>query len=193
MNKTKGFTALLCAAAMLFAFASCKNDSDDDDSTPASSSSTSTATNTSTNGSTGNGSASTGSTTTANTTTVYVYDDGKGDVSTVTLYANNTFVCHEYESFEDSGVNVVLDLDMISGTYTGNSASDGTIKLTTLKSSESDDEIATAIKNAVNAGKTSITITNADLPLQSVSTPQTVTGTIVSGTLVVGGTAYTKQ
>ena len=190
MNKTKGLTALLCAVAMLFAFASCKNDSDDDDSTPASSSSTSTST---TNGSNGTGSASTGSTTTANTTTVYVYDDGKGDVSTVTLYANNTFVCHEYESFEDSGVNVVLDLDMISGTYTGNSASDGTIKLTTLKSSESDDEIATAIQNAVNAGKTSVTITNADLPLQSVSTPQTVTGTIVSGTLFVEGTAYTKQ
>ncbi len=98
-----------------------------------------------------------------------------GVYGTYKFYADKTFVCHAKYSDVASGITFNLDLDFISGTYTGDPATDGTVTLTATKEADLDSlEDTTSILSvaALLKGETNISITNKELPLRDI-TPKT--------------------
>ena len=117
--------------------------------------------------------------------TVAVYKDSEAttdEYEAITFYSDKTFVQHVYykQVDSDSGFTLTVSLDVATGTYSGDPTKDGTVTCTVTKevdeSSMSEATLA-ATMEALSAGKTSLSITNADVPLKAV-TPYEITATI---------------
>ena len=115
------------------------------------------------------------------------------------FYSDKTFIAHAKYSDVVSGFSVSMDLDALAGTYTGDPSKDGVITLTKTKEIADLDESTGQILfiAALQRGETSISITNKEAPLKSV-TPETKTITISGGTFTVveddgESVTYTRQ
>lgn len=108
--------------------------------------------------------------------TVAVYKDSEATADsyeTITFFSDNTVKGHLYEKHTEEGFSVITDFDTFVGTYTGNPNADGTVKITVTKmvneENVSDEDMVKKIEAAATAGKTSLTFTNSDFPLEAVS------------------------
>lgn len=125
--------------------------------------------------------------------TVAVYKDTESGVKTVTFYPDKTFKVHVNGEQSESGVKLVFDFDFMTGTYTGAPDADGEIVLTVVKSVIYEANLARKVADAVAAGKTSVTFTNADYPLENVENAEPVTLTVANGLVTFDGTEYKRQ
>ena len=101
---------------------------------------------------------------------------------TLTCYKNGTWVCH----VNDSQNGMEADMDMAKGTYTGNPAEDGACTVT--KTHEID-EGAWMSAIIMNTPK----ITNAEVPLVALDTPETETINIANGSFAFDEDTYTRR
>mgnify|MGYP007102019923 FL=1 len=146
MKKINKFLSVLVASLAIgfvaTSFIACSNDDDDDD----------------------------------DVSTVAVYKDSEAtdtDYETVTFYSDNTVKGHVYSESVEDGFSLIVNLDTFIGTYTGDPTSDGTVKITVSKMVDEDsideEQLMNKVLTAVQAGKTSLTVTNSDFPLVEVS------------------------
>ena len=108
--------------------------------------------------------------------TVAVYKDSEATADsyeTITFFSDNTVKGHSYEKHTEEGFSVIADMDDFVGTYTGNPNADGTVKITVTKmvneDAVSEEDMKKKCEAAAAAGKTSLTFTNSDFPLEAVS------------------------
>lgn len=125
--------------------------------------------------------------------TVAVYKDTEDGTETVTFYPDKTFKVHVNGEQSESGVKLVFDFDFMTGTYTGAPDADGEIVLTVVKSVIYEANLARKVADAVAAGKTSVTLTNADYLLVDVENAEPVTLTVANGLVTFDGTEYKRQ
>ncbi|MBP5451615.1 MAG: hypothetical protein J6Y16_05215 [Treponema sp.] len=108
---------------------------------------------------------------------------------------NSTVVVHaSYEDNSDPQIRVLYDYDQSVGTYTGNPEQDGNVVITTTKVAGMSSgglnpnvisraaTASAAVQEKINTAKTNemdyVVITNEEIPLEEVVTPQSVTITI---------------
>ena len=114
------------------------------------------------------------------------------------FYSDKTFIAHAKYSDVQSGFSISMDLDGLAGTYTGEPSKDGVITLTKTKEiADLESTVQVLFIAALQRGETSISITNKEAPLKSV-TPETKTITISGGTFTVidddgESVTYTRQ
>ena len=110
--------------------------------------------------------------------TVAVYKDSEATADsyeTITFFSDNTVKGHSYEKYTEEGFSIIIitDFDTFVGTYTGNPTADGTVKITVSKMINEDavteEDMEKKCEAAYAAGKTSLTFTNSDFPLEAVS------------------------
>lgn len=129
--------------------------------------------------------------------TVAVYKDTEDGTETVTFYSDKTFKVHVNGEESEAGFKMVFDFDAMTGTYTGAPESDGDVVLTIAKAvnedAMSESAIMQKVMTAAQAGKTSVTFTNADYPLENVENAEPVTLTVANGLVTFDGTEYKRQ
>ena len=170
MKAIKKILALsLATAGLLLGFASCDDDDDDD------------------------------------VSTVAVFksaeydDDGAKAVDTVTFYDDKTFEIHYDAKEVADGFTIVWSMTSVKGTYEGNPAADGEVKITCKKwvddSETTEDAAIKKVLAAAESGKTTITLTNEDFPLVDAEDGATDTVTVSGGkyTDEDEGLVYTRQ
>ena len=82
---------------------------------------------------------------------------------TITCYSDNTFTIHEYNVKQMLWIKAVTNLDIYSGTYTGDPSKDGTVKIHATKMA--DVNAVNKYLDDVGLDTTYIEITNAQGPL----------------------------
>lgn len=113
------------------------------------------------------------------TPVVYKHIDEKdGSIITLTFYDNEKVVMNGYYKTQENGFKIIMLLDIAEGTYSGNPIKNGYIKATCTKECDYKSDAASqrmyiAISEAMQSGKSGITFTNVEFPLQTLTTPET--------------------
>ena len=101
---------------------------------------------------------------------------------TLTCYKNGTWVCH----VNDSQNGMEANLDMAKGTYTGNPAEDGPCTVTKTHEIDGLTFMGVLLMNTPR-------ITNEEVPLVALDTPETETINITNGSFVYDNDTYTRR